>query len=110
MSNETKKKVKPYGFRIDVASLRRSFSGGKQKMPKDLTFGPAIVNVPCWPKGGGAVANSLNIVIKPTQRSKTMPRIGHPVNMSRKSSVHRIFVICDCGREIPAGRVNQHTH
>jgi hypothetical protein len=25
-----------------------------------------------------------------------------------KRSTHRVYVICDCGREVPAGRLHQH--
>ena len=31
-----------------------------------------------------------------------------PTNGRRKSSAHRVYVICKCGREIPAGRLDQH--
>lgn len=106
-------KVKPFPFVINVAELRKQLAGGKQKMPKDFVFGPALYTVPVhtWShRNGVEFAPPLLLVVTATQPSKTMPRIGHPVNLSRKSSVHRIYVQCDCGRLIPAGRVSQHTH
>ena len=49
----------------------------------------------------------FDIVVKPTPEwSGTKPNGG--LRCARKSSQHRIFVVCDCGREVPAGRMHQH--
>lgn len=26
----------------------------------------------------------------------------------RKTSEHRVFIVCDCGQQVPAGRLHQH--
>lgn len=94
-------------FNIHRETLRKELHQ-PDKMPAD--FGGVFVNVPCyrfppeWIKADfnpdtdpPALIGNFTIVVKPSP-----PRNGH------KSSQHRVFVKCECGREVPTGRLDQH--
>lgn len=56
------------------------------------------------PLGGSCGINGVRIVVVPKGPVETYRYNGRPV----KSSKHRVFAECDCGRLIPFGRLGQH--
>jgi hypothetical protein len=86
----------PFPDSINVRELRERLVH-YNKLPKDYSFGPQIMTLfNTW----NTAARDYNIIVKPH-----VPRTD-----GRRASKHRIFVLCSCGREIPIGRVTQHTH
>jgi hypothetical protein len=89
--------MKRFNFSIRVPELRRIITGGKQKLPRKFTMERYMDNVPIRTFKGEYTEVGFQVLV--TQ---------HLINPHRKSSKHRIFILCPCGRYIPAGRINQH--
>jgi hypothetical protein len=101
-------KVQPFKFNINVAALRKTLTGGRQKMPKDFM---ADVHMPVpigWSSNNALSDSPLHVVV--TAHNKRLVNNYSGEAREVKSSRHRIFIQCDCGRLIPAGRVRQHRH
>jgi hypothetical protein len=88
----------PFTHRVNVPLLRRRMFGNS-KIPKDASIERIVQDVPMQ----YAEDKIMSLTVHPhIERKDKYGRI--------KSSKHRIFVLCSCGREIPIGRVTQHTH
>lgn len=53
-----------------------------------------------------AFLGRFDVIIRATD--KCMEERRAATGRIHKSSKHRIFIVCDCGREVPAGRLHQH--
>ena len=70
----------------------------------DADFEKEYADVPCYsyppewrkPHMPDPFIGKFTVVVKKGQKGE------------RKSSVHRVFVKCQCGRLVPAGRIGQH--
>lgn len=54
--------------------------------------------------GGYTFINGVPVTVQP----KAAPEYYRYSNRPIKSSKHRVFAQCDCGRQIPFGRLGQH--
>jgi hypothetical protein len=92
-------KIHPFKNRINIPMLRYHLCFNRNKLPKEFDF---LGDVPVY----SDYKEPLGLY-----RIKVYPHIPQRDEYEfLKSSKHRIFVLCSCGREIPAGRVTQHTH
>jgi hypothetical protein len=53
-------------------------------------------------EGGSCVINGVRVYVVSKERAIAMAK------RLRRSFVHRVYVICDCGSEVPFGRIQQH--
>jgi len=99
MTNDVKTSLMQF-VRIDMTKLRKDLCGS-DKMPLDFSMEPTSVEVQCVSRSyGTSECEPVSLTLKVL---KTQERTD-----GKKTSKHRIYVMCSCRKWIPLGRLKQH--
>lgn len=92
---------------LAIAAGLKPFTGNKLPTAFQGTFTVPVFKS-SWPEDAPPWGR-LDIVVKPGKKTVRIPQAtgGYQLRAA-KSSAHRTFVQCPCGREIPTGRYHQH--
>lgn len=107
------KKLPRVPHAVDRAALRRAINL-PDKLPDDSRgYFPQVMLICRW---GNPINRTrphelgrFDVIVRAADKCSAERQAAGQLHPSRpKTSRHRVFVVCDCGREVPAGRLHQH--